>query len=171
MLWHRGSGAADIVAEFSEDPGGEDRAEAGLAGVDLSVRVLAKMGAHHRTQLVDLGAQGLDDGDLAGHDGGIGRLDHRWLPQLLGTQNRLQLCGLGVDVATAGSSQRGADPRLGEPGGLVGGGSAAEQLECVGGVEVGEGGERGGEEVPQRRPQPQHVSGAIPDQALVGAGG
>jgi hypothetical protein len=32
-----------VVAELAEDPGGEDRAEAGFAGVDLSVRVVAKM--------------------------------------------------------------------------------------------------------------------------------
>jgi hypothetical protein len=33
------------VAEFTEDPGGEDRAQAGLASVDLRVRVSTKMGA------------------------------------------------------------------------------------------------------------------------------
>ena len=38
---------ARVVAEFGQDPGAEDDAEAGLAGVDLSVRVMAKMGGHH----------------------------------------------------------------------------------------------------------------------------
>jgi hypothetical protein len=71
------------------------------------------MGAHHRPELVDLGVQGVDDGDLAGDDGGIGGLDHRWLPQLVGAQDRLQVCGLGVDVAPVGPPQRGGDPRFG----------------------------------------------------------
>ena len=35
-----------VVAELAEDPGGEDRVEPGLAGVDLSVSVAAKMCAH-----------------------------------------------------------------------------------------------------------------------------
>jgi hypothetical protein len=75
--WRRGSGA--VVAELAEDPGREDRAEPGLAGVDLSVPVAAKMRAHHLAELVNLGVEGLDDGDLAGHDGGVGGLDHRRL--------------------------------------------------------------------------------------------
>jgi hypothetical protein len=31
-----------VIAELAQNPGGEDRAEAWLAGVDLSVRVAAK---------------------------------------------------------------------------------------------------------------------------------
>ena len=50
--------AVGVVAEFAEDPGGENRVEAGLAGVDLNVRVSAKMGAHHLAELVDLGVTG-----------------------------------------------------------------------------------------------------------------
>lgn len=81
-----------------------------LAIAAISASGLAKLRGHHRPELVDLGAQGADDGGLAGHDGGVGGLDRRWLPQLIGTKNRLQPCGLGVDLATVGSSQRSADP-------------------------------------------------------------
>ncbi len=47
--------AVRVVAELAEDPGGEDHAEAGLAGVDLSVPVAAKMFAHHRAELARSG--------------------------------------------------------------------------------------------------------------------
>ena len=80
------------------------------------------------------------------------------------------LCGLGVDVATVRPPQRRGDLAAGQPAGPVGVGCLGQQLECVGGVQVGERLEGGGEEVPQRRPQPQQVPGAVPDQALVGAG-
>ena len=142
-----------------------------MAGVDLSVPVAAKMCAHHLTELADLGVEGLDDGDLAGHDGRVGGLDHRRLAQRFGVQHRLQPGGLVVDVAAVGPPQRGADRRPAQLGGLVGVGSAAQQLERVRGVQIGKRLQRGGEELPQRRPQSQHVTGAVPDQALVAAGG
>ena len=43
-----------VVAELAEDRGAEDDAEPGLAGVDLSVRVPAKMVGHHFPELGDL---------------------------------------------------------------------------------------------------------------------
>jgi hypothetical protein len=49
--------AVRVVAELAEDPGREDRAEPGLAGVDLSVPVAAKMRAHHLAELVNLGVE------------------------------------------------------------------------------------------------------------------
>ena len=66
-----------VVAELAEDPGAQDHAEAGLAGVDLSVRVPAKMVGHHRTQLVDLGVQRLQERNLTGHYRGVGGLHDR----------------------------------------------------------------------------------------------
>ena len=39
-----------VVAELAQDPGRQDYAEPGSAGVDLSVRVPAKMCAHHHGQ-------------------------------------------------------------------------------------------------------------------------
>ena len=47
-----------VVAELGQHPGTEDDAEAGLAGVDLSVRVPAKMLAHHLAEGVDLACLG-----------------------------------------------------------------------------------------------------------------
>ena len=130
--------AVGVVAELSQDPGGEDRTQAWLAGVDLSVRVLAKMCGHHRAQLVDLGVQRGDDGDLASHHGRIGGLDSGWLSKLVFAQDRGQLGGLGLDVATVGPTERGDDSRLGQPGRLIGAGCPGEQLERVGGVQVAE---------------------------------
>ena len=50
--WRRRS--VRVVAELGEDPGAEDHAESGLAGVQLSVRVTAKMLGHHLAEGVDL---------------------------------------------------------------------------------------------------------------------
>ena len=61
------------------------------------------MCGHHRAQLVDLGVQRGDDGDLAAHDGLVGGLDIGWLSKLFFTQDRGQFGGLGRDVATVGS--------------------------------------------------------------------
>jgi hypothetical protein len=36
-----------VIAELGQDPGAEDDAQAGLAGVDVSVQVAAKMCGHH----------------------------------------------------------------------------------------------------------------------------
>jgi len=46
-IWHRRSGW--VVAELGKHPGGEDLAKAGLAAVDLSVRV--PVGGHHIGQV------------------------------------------------------------------------------------------------------------------------
>jgi hypothetical protein len=102
-----------------------------LAGVDLSVRVLAKMCGHHRAQLVDLGVQSSDDDGLAGHHGGIGRLDCRWLSQLVFAQDRGDLSGFGRDVTAVGPSERGDDLGLGQSRALVGSGRRPEQFEGI----------------------------------------
>ena len=48
--------AVGVVAELGEHPGAEDDAEAGLAEVDLSVRVLAKMGGSPAPCMVAISA-------------------------------------------------------------------------------------------------------------------
>jgi hypothetical protein len=68
--------AVGVVTELTEDPGAQDDAKPGSAGVDLSVRVPAKMVGHRRPELGDLGVEGLQDRDLSGHDRRVGRL-HR----------------------------------------------------------------------------------------------
>ena len=75
-----------------------------MAGVDLSVRVPAKMVAHHRPEPVDLGVERLHDRDLAGHDRRVGGLHAGRLAQLLGVQDLLDAVGLGFDVAPACAS-------------------------------------------------------------------
>jgi hypothetical protein len=47
--------------------------------------------AHHRPEPVDLDVQRGNDRDLAANDRGIGVLEHRWLPKLLGRQHLAQL--------------------------------------------------------------------------------
>lgn len=71
--------AAGGVAELCEHPGAEDRTEAGLAAVDLNVRVQAKSGLDLALEGGDLGVQrgqdrrrGADGGRVgAGHDLGL----------------------------------------------------------------------------------------------------
>jgi len=49
--------------------------------------------------------------------------------------------------------------------------SGGQDLQCAGGVQLRKGPQRSRKELPQRRPQPQHVPGAFPHQVLVFAGG
>lgn len=106
------------------------------------------MGFHHRTHLLDLGVEGLHDAGLAGHDRGRGRLHIGGPAQIFGAQDLADLGGLGVHVAPVRPAQGGGDAALGQPGGAVGIGCCGQQLERVGGVQVGERLQRGGEEVP-----------------------
>jgi hypothetical protein len=41
--------AASVVSELGQHPGAEDHTEAGLAGIDLIVPVMAKIVGHHLT--------------------------------------------------------------------------------------------------------------------------
>ncbi len=104
--------AMRVVAELGHGPGAEDDAQAGLAGVDVSVPAAAKIASHHLAQLLDLGVQRADQGNLPGHDGGVGGLDRRRLAQLRRPQDRLDLRGPDGRAAAVGPAQRGADPRL-----------------------------------------------------------
>jgi hypothetical protein len=122
-----------------------------------------------RRHLFDLGVEGRHDGDLAGHDRGVGRLHRRRAAQLLSPEDLLDLDGLGFNVAPVRPLQRGSDATSGQPSRAVGIACSGQQLERVRSVEVGERLERCGEELPQRRAQPQHMPAAFPDQALVGA--
>jgi len=70
--------------------------------------------------------------------------------QLLGAQDLVDAGGLGLDVAPACASQGRGDLATGEPGRAGRVGCLGQQLEDVGGVEVGERFDGGGEEVAQR---------------------
>jgi len=62
------------------------------------------------------------------------------------------------------------DPRLGELRSTVRVRREGEELEGVWGRELLEGPDRGREVLPQRRTQPEQVTGAVPDQGLVHPG-
>jgi hypothetical protein len=109
------------------------------------------MVGYHRPELVDLGVEGLQDCDLPGDDGGMGRLHRGRAMQLLGVQDLVDAVDLGLDVAPVGPAQRRGDLATGQPAGSGRVGGLGEQLEDVGGVEVGERLDGGGEEVSQRR--------------------
>jgi hypothetical protein len=60
-----------VIAELAEHPGAEHGAEAGLAEVDLSVRVLGKICVYLFLQFADLGAEHGQDRDLHAHRDGM----------------------------------------------------------------------------------------------------
>ena len=104
-------------------------------------------------------------------DRGVGALHRWWLAQLRRAQRGLDLPGLRRDVAAVRPAQRGGDLRaVTARARAVGVRRAAQQLQSVGRVQVREGLQRGGEELPQRRAQPQHMPGPVPDQALMRPG-
>jgi len=159
-----------VIAELGQHPGAEDHTEAGLAGVDLSVPVTAKMVGHHLAQLGDLAIHGGDEPDLAGHDGRERRLYLGGLTQRRRSQHRLDRVGFLLDIAAVGTPQHRCDPRLRQPRGPLRIRRDREQLETVASIEITEGLQRCREELPQHPTQPQHMPGAVPDQALVGTG-
>jgi hypothetical protein len=85
--------AGAVISELGQHPSAEDHAEAGLAGIDLSVPVTAKIAGHHLAQLGDLPGQGADEPDLAGHDRRERRLYLRGLTQRWRSQHRLDCVG------------------------------------------------------------------------------
>jgi hypothetical protein len=66
-----------VAAELGQHPGAEDRAEPGLAGVDVSVLVSSKMLFHYLTECVDLVVECSDEAHFAGGDDGE-RCLHCW---------------------------------------------------------------------------------------------
>jgi hypothetical protein len=121
-------------------------------------------------ELGDLDVEDVDELDLAGHDRRVGVLHRPRLTQLIRLQRLLDRGSPAVEVASAGASQRGDNGEPGQPGSPVRIGRPVQQFECLARGQVVEGLQRGGEELAQRRPQPQHLPGAIPDQALMGPG-
>ncbi len=104
------------------------------------------------------------------YGGGAGRRHHRRLPELPAARRGLDLPGLLRHPAAAGTRQRRADPRDAQPGRAARIGCLSQQLQGAGSSQAIEGPQRGGKELPQRRPQPQHVPGPFPDQELMRAG-
>ena len=159
-----------VIAELREHPGAEDRSQAGLAEDDLSGRVLPKMVLHLPLQRCDLLIEGDQERSQGTDRGGVGGSDHSRLAQMPGPQGSLDRSGLAGDAAAAGALERGADladgqlRRRGRVGGL------GQQLQGVGGVQILERLQGGGEVPAQRVPQPLGVAGALPDQRLVHPG-
>src|SRR5918997_5878050 len=102
--------AGGVVAELTEHPGAEDVSEPRLAAVDLSVRVLPKMGLDLLLHGLDLGAQGSQDRYLGLHGHRVGRADPLGLAQMLGAQRRPDPRGLVLDLAASGVVEGGGDP-------------------------------------------------------------
>ena len=149
--------AVRVVAELCQHPGAEDRSQAGLGRDDLSVRVLTEMGVHLSLQGLDLLAEGGDHRDQRADHRGAGGGDRRRLGQLPGAQRGPDRCGFLADVAAAGALERSGDLRGGQlrRRGRVRG--LGQQLQGVGGVQVLERRQRGGEEIPQCVTQPLDV--------------
>src|SRR5215471_5167714 len=126
--------AGAVISELGQHPGTEDHAEAGLAGIDLSVPVTAKIAGHHLTQLDDLSIEHGDEPDLAGHDRRERRLYLRGLTQRWRSQHRLDCVGFLLDIAAVGTPQRRRDPRLRHPRGPLRIRRDREQFEGVGSV-------------------------------------
>jgi hypothetical protein len=118
----------------------------------------------------DLGVEGGKDRHLRAHGGRVGGRHRGRLGQLLCAQRRPDRLGLVGGVVAAGTLERGGDLRGGQPRRRDRIGRPAQKLQRLGGRELGEGLQRGGEELPQRHPQPQGVPGPLPQQRLVGAG-
>jgi hypothetical protein len=139
-----------VVAELGEHPGAEHDAEAGLAEVDLSVRVLTKMCLDLLLHGLDLAVEGAQDRHLGAHGGRVGSRHDRGLAQVLGAQRGGDRVGFRGPAVAAGTLERGGDlldAQRGGRGGVRGGG---EQFQRVGGGEVVEGDQRGREELAQR---------------------
>ena len=110
-----GGEAGRVVPELGQHPGTQDRAEAGLAQHDLSVRVLARRRLQlpfERSCLPDRPGQ---DGDVGVH-GRPERLgDQGGLFELRRVQRGADLLGAGVEVALPpGAAQRRGDLGTGE---------------------------------------------------------
>jgi hypothetical protein len=138
--------------------------------VDLSVRVLAKMRLHLPLQGLDLLIEGAYHRDQGAGGGGVGGGQGRRLGQLLAAQRGQDDGSPLGDVAAPGALERRGHLRAGQPRGAGRLGCPAEQFQGLGGVQVGEGLQRGGEVLAQLVPQPLHRPGPLPDQRLVGAG-
>src|SRR6266496_337209 len=109
-----GGDAVWVVTELGEHPGGEDGAESGLAEVDLSVPVPAKMLAHHLAEFADLAVELADQAHGVGDDDGVGGLHRRRLPQLRCAEDLLSVPCSSLDVLAPRASERRGDLGLGQ---------------------------------------------------------
>jgi hypothetical protein len=128
------------------------------------------MVGHHLPELGDLDVEDVDQLDLGGHDRRVGVLHRRRLVQLLGAQRLPDRGDLSVEVTAAGPPQRGEDRGPWQAGGAGRVRCPVQQFQCLAGGQVVEGLQGGREELAQRGAQPQHLPGAVPDQALMRPG-
>src|ERR1039458_2768719 len=97
-----GGAAAGRVTGLGEHPGAVDGPDAGLGQVDLSVRVLEKMGLHLDFQPPDLLVEGDQHGGGGAGGGGAGGGDRGGLGQLRAAERVFDRLGPGGDVVPAG---------------------------------------------------------------------
>src|SRR6186713_3754855 len=108
--------AVRVVSELGKHPGTKNGCQAGLAEVDLSVRVLTKMGLDLLLQGLDLRVQGDQDRYLGTYGRRIGGSDQLRQAQLRTAQCVLDRLRLRCYLAAAGMLQRGSDLGDGQPG-------------------------------------------------------
>ena len=164
--------AVGVVAELGQHPGAEDRSEAGLAAVDLNVRVLAKTLLHLPGQYLGLGDHHGQHRDqrrrarrIRGHDTGPGG-------QLLAAQRGPDLGRGRGDVAlpTRLAEQR-FDPGLGQPPSLLRRRRGGQDRQRIPISQVGaERHQRGRVVLPQQRPQRVDLPDPGPDHRLMRPG-
>src|SRR5258708_8412942 len=109
--------AVRVVAELAQYPGAENRSQAGLGQVDLSVRVTAKNRLHLLFQGLDLLVEDGDHRDQGPDGRRVGGGDGRRLAPLRAAPRGHDRGGLAGDVAAAGAPERRTDPGAGQPRG------------------------------------------------------
>ena len=146
--------AVRVVAELGQHPGAEDRSQPGLAGVDLSVRVPAKTLGHHRPPGSAIWVFSVvDQPDLGWPRSRRRRPGSRGSWRSAGARSTAWIClGPGLRRRAGGPGVRAAviferDSRAARSGS----GARSSSSSASGASQVGEGLQRGREELPQRR--------------------
>ena len=122
---------------------------------------------HHLLQLRDLLVQGGDDADLPRHDGGVGGVGGRRLPQRRGPQHRQQGICLGLDVMPARGPQRRHHLAAGQPRRPRRRRRPPQQQQRVLRRQILERLDGGREVFAQHGSQSQYLTGPLPDRGLV----
>ena len=130
----------------------------------------AKTGLDRPFQCGDLLVAGRDQGSQCPDRHAVRGRDNRRLGKVLSAKGGHDRGGLGVPVASMGPLQDRGDLRPRQPSRPGGLGCLGQQLQDVGGIEVLIGLQGGWEELPQAGAQPQHLTGAVPDQRLMHPG-
>ena len=137
---------------------------------DLSVRVLTEMRLHLPLQHLDLLVERGDDRDQGTDRGGVGGGHNGGWPSCSRRSAARIAAALAAMSRRRARLSAAADLRGGQPRRRRRIRGAGQQLEGVGGVQVLEGLQRGGEVVAQRVAQPLDVAGCVPRSASCAPG-